>query len=459
MPPCCPLDIESSVGMGARAFIALLLPMLLGCPAAGAQPVPPSGNPAASQAAPGTGELGRLLGLPADSALRLSGVWVGTATGQWSGGVSKLSPTNPTEASNGAQQLLVEASVDLGKAIGLDKTWIWAQGLQVNATPDAGVASGSVQGSNSLVAAPPLDRTELFEFAIRKDVFNGQLRLIAGKQSASTTFANINRPDATHDPRYEVASLTSLAFTPIYSIPSLLGRLPGYTNSALGFQATVLPGWLENRSYLSAGVFDGRGGLGDASVQTGMVTPSMSGPLFSIVEAGSGWVVGGKQKPGSFAVGAWSQGGESLRCNQLDPDQCISELGAWGGYLLIDQRLSDFRPNKDSSGINSFVSASWSPSNTNLMTASITGGLTFIGPLEARPNDSLGVGLSWASINTQQFLSNSFNSSELMLQGYAQIALADALFLQPTITLLPRVGLRGAEDDSLSGLLQLTLLF
>ena len=46
-----------------------------------------------------------------------------------------------------------------------------------------------------------------------------------------------------------------------------------------------------------------------------------------------------------------------------------------------------------------------------------------------------------------------------MLQGYAQIALADALFLQPTITLLPRVGLRGAEDDSLSGLVQLTLLF
>ena len=69
------------------------------------------------------------------------------------------------------------------------------------------------------------------------------------------------------------------------------------------------------------------------------------------------------------------------------------------------------------------------------------------------------MGLSWARLNDQQFLSNSFNSSELMLQAYAQIALAEALFLQPTITMLPRVGLRAAEDDSLSGLLQLTLLF
>lgn len=459
MRSCCPVDIELMVGMGARAFIALLLPMVLGCPAARAQTVPPSGNPAASQAAPGTGELGRLLGLPVDGALRLSGVWVGTGTGQWSGGKSDSSPSDPVEASNGAQQLLVEVSLDLGKAIGLDNTWVWVQGLQVNATPDASAASGSVQGSNSLVAAPPFDRTELFEFAIRKDLFDGRLRLIAGKQSASKTFANINRPDATRDPRYEVASLTSLAFTPIYSIPSLLGRLPGYTNSALGFEATVLPGWLDDRSYLSAGVFDGRGGLGDASVQTGLVAPSLSGPLFSIVEAGSGWVVGEKRKPGSFAVGAWSQGGESLRCNQADPQQCISELGTWGIYFLMDQRLSNFRLDQDSSGIIAFVSTSWTPSITNQMNASITGGFTLQGPLEARPNDSLGVGLSWARINNQQFLSKSFNSSELMLQAYAQIALAEALFLQPTITMLPRVGRRDAKDDSLSGLLQLTMLF
>lgn len=274
-----------------------------GFSAAGAQPVVPSSNPAASEMAPGTGELGRLLGLPADGALRLSGVWVGNATGQWSGGVSTLAPSTPVEASNGAQQLLVEASLDLGKAIGFDNTWLWVQGLQVNTTPDAGVASGSVQGSNSLVAAPPLDRTELYEFAIRKDLLDGQLRLIVGKQSGSTQFANVNRPDGTQDARYEVSSLTSLAFTPVYSMPTLLGRLPGYTNSALGLTMTFQPDALKRRLYVSAGVFDGRGGLGDASEQTGLVPPSLSGPLFSIAEVGGGWVAGVSASQGRLPLG------------------------------------------------------------------------------------------------------------------------------------------------------------
>ena len=85
-----------------------------------AGPQPPTSNPAASQRAPGTGELGRLLGLPSDAALRISGVWVGNETGQWNGGMTGLSATN------GVQSLLTEASLDLGS------------GLQVNATTDAG---------------------------------------------------------------------------------------------------------------------------------------------------------------------------------------------------------------------------------------------------------------------------------------------------------------------------------
>lgn len=125
-------------------------------------------------------------------------------------------------ASNGVQELLLEASLDLGKAIGLDHTWIWIQGLQVNTTSDAGLVSGSVQGSNSLTTPPPLNRMELFEFAIRKDFWDERVRVIAGKQSASITFANINRPDKTSVDRYQVNNLTSLAFTPIYSMPTLL---------------------------------------------------------------------------------------------------------------------------------------------------------------------------------------------------------------------------------------------
>jgi porin len=440
--------------LGATVIRALITTVVLGVAPVMAQSSPPTSNPAASQTAPGTGRLGRLLGLPADGALRIGGVWVGNGTSQWSGGVSDQN------ASNGVQELLLEASLDLGKAIGLDHTWIWIQGLQVNTTSDAGLVSGSVQGSNSLTTPPPLNRMELFEFAIRKDFWDERVRVIAGKQLASITFANINRPDKTSVDRYQVNNLTSLAFTPIYSMPTLLGRLPGYTNSALGLTITVQPDVLEDRAYFSAGIYDGRGGLRDASVQTGLDAPSLRGPLFSIAEVGSGWVVGKSRKPGSFGLGGWSQGGESVVCQTGNPTNCVTELGAWGVYALMNQRLSSFRPEQDSSGITSFLSTGWSPSVSNQMSASATAGLTAIGLLESRPNDSMGVGISWAKINrSQPFLEVEFNPNELMLQGYVQLALADWLYVQPTITVLPLVGDRDAEDDSVSGLLQLTMLF
>ena len=175
--------------LGEMVIRVLIASVWLGAAPLMAQPSPPTSNPAASQKAPGTGESGRLLGLPADGALRVSGVWVGNGTSQWAGGVSDQNGVN------GAQEFLLEASLDLGQAIGLDHTWIWVQGLQVNTTSDAGLVTGSVQGSNSLTTPPPWNRSELFEFAVRKDFWDRRLRLIAGKQSASITFANINRPD------------------------------------------------------------------------------------------------------------------------------------------------------------------------------------------------------------------------------------------------------------------------
>ena len=71
-------------------------------------------------------------------------------------------------------------------------------------------------------------------------------------------------------------------------MPTLLGRLPGYNNSALGLALTAQPEFFEDRCHITLGVYDRRGGLHDASVQTGLDSPSLAGPLFSIAEVGSG---------------------------------------------------------------------------------------------------------------------------------------------------------------------------
>ena len=85
-----------------------------------------------------------------------------------------------------------------------------------------------------------------------------------------------------------------------YALPTLLGRLPGYPNSALGASNPI------------NGV--------DEQVETGLAIPSLSKQLFSI--------------------GA---------------SECLRENSASGGYLVAQQRLLNFRHPKDDSGISSFV--------------------------------------------------------------------------------------------------------
>ncbi|QPN67436.1 carbohydrate porin [Synechococcus sp. CBW1006] len=414
----------------------------------------PSANPAASTAAPGTGQLGRWLGLPVDSPLRFGGVWVGNGTSQIVGGVQSA-PANGL-----AQQLLVDATLDLEKAVGWRGARVWVQGLQVNAGAGAALPSGSLQGSNSLVAPPPLDRTELYSYVLRQDLWDRQLKILVGKQAASIEFANVTRPDFTRNPTYAVPALSALAFTPLYAMPTLLGRMPGYPDSALGASLSWQPKALNRKVYLNAGVFDGRGGVGDGSIRTGLAVPSLSGPLFSVAELGGGWSLGDANRPGSASLGAWFQGGESRRCNGFGRDQdCLRENGAHGFYGTLAQRLVNFRYGRDHSGLVGLVSAGWTPSITNLMTKSVTAALTVFAPMESRPQDSFGVGLSWARVNDRSFLGEVFRPAELMLQAYGQFHLGGTTYVQPAVTYLPQPGLASAAYSSTNVMLQLITLF
>lgn len=465
MPPQAARSPLSWRSLSRRLLLAALL--LQGCAAtiAAASPAEPSAalgpelrlpsaNPAASTTAPGTGQLGRRLGLPADSALRLGGVWVGNGTAQIVGGV-QAAPANGL-----AQQLLLDATLDLEKAVGWRGGRVWVQGLQVNAGSGAALPSGSVQGSNSLVAPPPLDRTELYSYVLRQDLWDRQLKILVGKQAASIEFANVTRPDFTRNPTYAVPALSALPFTPLYAMPTLLGRMPGYPDSALGASLSWQPKALDRKVYLNAGVFDGRGGVGDGSIRTGTAPANLSGPLFSVAELGGGWSLGARNRPGSASFGAWFQGGESRRCSGGGPAQtCLRENGAHGFYGTVAQRLLNFRTSRDPSGLVGFVSAGWTPSRTNLMTRSLTAGLTAFAPMASRPQDSFGLGLSWARVNDTAFLGEVFRPSELMLQAYGQFHLGGSTYVQPALTFLPQPGLVRVANSSTSVMLQLITLF
>ena len=453
------------------------LPPLLAQPASEASSVSPSladGEPAASQAddarapasaavpaspaavdrVPGTGALGRWLGLPADSGWRLGGVWVGNGSEQLGGGSSA------TGRLGLAQQFLLDLTVDLEPSIGWNGAKVWVQGLQVNANRSAWLSSGSQQGSNSLVAPPPLDRTELYSYAFAQYLFDKQVRVLLGKLAPSVDFANVVVPDAeSFGSPYWVPGISSLTYTPLYAMPVLQGRLPGYPNSALGASLLVQPKALKGDVYLRLGTFDGRSGSGvENSVQTGMAAPSFSGSMFSIGELGGSWTLGPAQKPGAASFGLWRQSGPLRTCGGKG-GSCVADSSAAGGYLIAQQRLVNFRYPHDNSGISTFLQAGWSPANTNLFTTSIGGGFTMFAPMRSRPRDSYGVGLSWARINEQGPLGAISNPTELMLQLYGQVHLVSNLYLTPSITVLPRVGANNATAPSTSALLQLVALF
>jgi len=417
--------------------------------------LPPASNPAAVDSTPGTGQLGRLLGLPADGALRLGGVWVGNAATQLSNGA-----TTQSEQSGLAQQLLLDLSLDLQKSLGWSGAKLSVQGLQVNANA-GGDATGSVQGANSLMGPPPLNRTELFSYTLSQQLFKKQLRLRVGKFAASTQFANVITPDAGPEGwNYWIPAISSLTYTPAYAMPTLIGRLPGYPDSALGASVSYQPLAYNNKIALQAGLFDGRGGSGvKNSVSTGLAAPSLSGPLFSIVQLSGAWSLGKENKPGNLGVGLWNQSGPLSLCNSAAGTTCLSENSASGGYIIGQQRLLNFRYPKDNSGVTSFVQMGITSSNTNLMTASIGGGLTMFAPMTSRPRDSYGLGFSWAKMNNQSFLAETFNPSEFMLQAYGQIHAWGNIYLQPAITFLPTVGLKSATGNSTSVMLQALVLF
>lgn len=87
-----------------------------------AAPIAVPASPAAVDKVPGTGALGRWLGLPADSPWRLGGVWVGNGSEQLGGGMA-----NPGGLGL-AQQFLLDLSLDLDRSIGWQGASVWVQG-------------------------------------------------------------------------------------------------------------------------------------------------------------------------------------------------------------------------------------------------------------------------------------------------------------------------------------------
>lgn len=415
-------------------------------------------SPAGDSLRRGTGELGRLLGIPKDSPLSLGGEWIGNGSSQMSGGW-----IGPYGRQSFGQAGFLDLRLDLDKA----KVWkgaeVWVQGLQYNVLNNGNNAAGSVQQFNNLISAPPFTRTELYTYGLKQKLLQGQLEVSLGKLFAGYYFGAVARPIPDQDPAIAGGANTNLLFLPPYSQPTFVGREPGYPDSTLGGVITLQPNLLQRRAYLSVGVFDGRTGLGPVgSIATGLQAGgSLNGPLLTMAEAGSVWSVGSKQLPGSLAVGLWSQSGKlTTPCSTTaNTRNCPIESRATGTYAYAIQTLATFARGGKPGKLMGFLQGGTTPSTTNMVRGSATAGLELVAPFKGRPLDSYGFGISWATLNNNPAADWGFNPNELMLQLTGRVHIWQNIYIQPAITWLPEVGFEQAKTNATTFTLQLSTSF
>ncbi len=394
-----------------------------------------SGNPGAVNILTGTGKLGEWLHIPKSSGVRLGGIWLGDYNVLMNG----RDGTHHNRQWTGNSSFILDLYIDLKKAIGWEGASFGTEFLQFNGqstNEDAGV----VQGYNSLPGSPPLNRSELYQLWIRQVFLHDKLSVRIGKTVPTYHFNNVSKPVPKENSENSIPSVTGLIYTPIFVTPTLLGAIGGYYNSVYGVVATIAP---VKQAYINIGFYDGNLAKG---VQTGLRGPHFNGYYFSIMEGGYGWT---KHKPGLVALGGWYQSGLLKASTQ-------KQRGTGGIYAFGSQALWI----KDSKtahkgNISSFFQFGWNNSRTLNMNLSFGMGFTAFALISKRPNDSFGIGASWARLNHHLFK----RYSEIMFQGYYQLQVYKSIYFQPVLSYIPNPGAHPNKSNVVALTGRLTVLF
>ena len=280
-------------------MLSVLAAALLTAPAgqAMAQASPAvSGNPSATDySVVGTGWLGRTLGLKDEWGIKLGGLWLADTNVVAAGGAQPGGWTNN-------QALFVGLGVDADKLVGWQGAKFGFQFLQFNGG-ETNEQAGSVAGYNSIVGAPPFNRTELLEAYYLQEMKKDVLSMRIGRIIPTYDFGNVLRPVALSDSNQNIPAISGLLWSPIFVNASMIGAMMGYYNPANGVTVNFTP---TKSFYVNLGVYDGNRARG---VQTGLTPPTFNGYWFNIAEVGVNWLLGEGEHPGQFGVGLWRQAG------------------------------------------------------------------------------------------------------------------------------------------------------
>jgi porin len=271
-------------------------------------------------------------------------------------------------------------------------------------------------------------RDELYEVWYQQKLFEDKLRVKAGKIDANTEFAYVVNGQEFLN--------SSMGYSPaIVDFPTY--QDPDYGVNVFGYPTE----WF----YAGFGLFD-------RALQerwpVGSPKPLNSGE-FIIGEAGLKWQAGPDKLAGRLGAGYWGHSGGFA---ELDGGRLS---GTAGPYAVLDQTLWRHNPadKDDPRQLGAFFQYGWADQQIAEIRQHFGGGLAWTGPIAARPNDVLGVGLSIVNLSDDQPGLQSHH--EESIETFYKIAITPWLSLKPDLQYIIDPG--GKYPDALVGTIRLQI--
>jgi porin len=328
-----------------------------------------------------------------------------------------------------AWRRLFEAAitVDTKKLLGLEGGTAYLDFQDAQGPNASDELVGDIQGIDGLdgvPGAPHQNRTQLAELWYQQTLFDSKVRVKVGKVDANTEF---DRCDAAQPFLHQSTGSSATMFT-----------MPTYPDPAISVNLFLKP---RDDLQIGFGVYDGSLGSG---VRTGELGPQPlyhggAGRLFLIGEIDKSWTIGANKLAGQIGVGGWYSTNDFAR---LDGGEAN---GTGGPYAFAQQTVWRANPSdeNDARGVAVFVMYGYADPAIVQFGHNIGGGIAWTGPIEARPNDVLGLG-----VQAVRF-SDGFNATarfEASYEMFYQLQLTPWLMIKPDLQYVANPGGQGTPD-------------
>jgi porin len=290
-------------------------------------------------------------------------------------------------------------TVDLDKLLGLKGLSFFANVFQIHNT--GRIRRDYVGGLNTIAAIEAVPTTRLSELWLEQQFAGGRASIKAGQLTADSEFffSELSTMFLQSDwPTIAAVNLPSGGAAYPLSTPGIRLKVDPVKNVSL--LLAVLNGdpagpgtgdeQLRNRYGLNFRVNDPAFVIGEAQFQRNMGKKDEG--LATAFKLG-GWGHFGNFNDQRFAVGG------SLLADPAGSGVALQHRGNVGVYAVIDQQLYRPKGGDPQSGISVYTRASLSPSDRNLISAYIDGGIVFGGMIPGRPDDRFGAGFIYAKFS------------------------------------------------------------